>query len=71
MKNFWERRMMWVWCFDNWLNLMQPQRTIRNYNNLNSEEQNVVKECNNHMFWLFLNNYNQLFGTNDSFQEDD
>lgn len=60
MKNFWERRLMWVWCFDNWVKLMK-----------NSPEFYESFECDRHFFWLYLNNYNQLFGTNDQFAEDD
>ena len=54
MKNFWDRRMMWWWCFRAWALLMR--------------EPDV---CNREWFWLILNNYNQLFGTNDQFAEDD
>ncbi len=56
MKNFWYRRIMWSWCFDSWVKLMK-----------NSPEFYESFECDRHFFWLYLNNYNQLFGTNDGF----
>lgn len=56
MKNFWYRRIMWSWCFDIWIKLMK-----------NSPEFYESFECDRHFFWLYLNNYNQLFGANDEF----
>ena len=60
MKNFWDRREMWSWCFQNWVVLMK-----------NSGECDVSFECDRYNFWLYLNNYNQLFGTNDQFADDE
>ena len=47
---------MWSWCFGSWVKLMK-----------NSPEFYESFECDRHFFWLYLNNYNQLFGTNDGF----
>lgn len=52
--------MMWVWCFQTWVSLMK-----------NSPENYPSYDCDIYFFWLYLNNYNQLFGTNDQFAEDD
>ena len=60
MKNFWDRREMWSWCFANWVALMK-----------NTEKCDLSFEIDKYNFWLILNNYNQLFGTNDQFAEDD
>ena len=60
MKNFWDRRLMWVWCYDAWTMLMK-----------NPGEFDGTFEFYRHFFWLILNNYNQIFGTNDQFAEDD
>ena len=51
---------MWSWCFQNWCVLMK-----------NFGECDVSFECDRYNFWLFLNNYNQLFGTNDEFEDED
>jgi hypothetical protein len=59
MKNFWNRRMMWFWCFESWIKLMK-----------NSSSFYESFECDRHFFWLCLNNYNQVFGTNDEFAKD-
>jgi hypothetical protein len=50
--------MMWFWCFESWIKLMK-----------NSLEFYESFECDRHFFWLYLNNYNQLFGTNDEFED--
>jgi len=59
MENFWNRRLMWVWCFDSWVKLMK-----------NSLEFYESFEYDQHFFWLYLNNYNQLFRTNDEHLRD-
>ena len=53
LKNFWERRLMWVWCFDSWFELMKDPNP-----------------CNKHWFWLLLNNFNQMYGLNDQFEDE-
>lgn len=51
---------MWSWCFQNWVALMK-----------NSGDCDISFESDRHMFWLILNNYNQLFETNDQFGDDE
>ena len=52
--------MMWVWCFQNWVVLIK-----------NIDENGLSFECDRFNFWLYLNNYNQLFGTDDEFDENE
>lgn len=48
LKQFWIRRLMWLWCFEWWLNVMYPHLFDRT---------EFDETDNRYWFWLFLNNF--------------